>query len=94
MKRLFRISGYPGVLVFVLAGVAAAIFAYSTYNLLTVSMANLNFLREHGWLAVTSGGLVQLLGILAHGAVALACWLLFKACEADLIDRYRRWQDR
>ncbi len=94
MKRLVRISGYPGILVFLLAGLAAAIFAYSTFNLLSISMANLSFLREHGWVAITSGGLVQLLGILANGAVALACWLVFKACENELIERYRRWQDR
>ena len=94
MKRLFRLSGYPGLLVFVLAGLAAAVFAYSTYNLLSLSMANLSFLRDYGWQAITSGGLVQLLGILANGAVALACWLVFKACENELIDRYRRWQDR
>jgi len=94
MKRLFCISRYPGIVVFGLAGLAAALFAYFTYNLLTVSMANLRFIREHGWVAITSGGLLQLLGIVATGAVALFNWLLFKACENELIDRYRRWQDR
>ncbi len=94
MKRLFRISGYPFVFVFALTGLAAAIFAYFTYNLLHLSMANLQFLREHGWVAVMSGGLVQLLGIVFNSAIALAAFLLFKICESELVIRYRRWQDR
>ena len=94
MKRLFTISGYPALFVFTLAGVSLAVVGYATYNLLSLSMANLDFLREHGWLAVTSGGLVQFLEILLSGTVALAFFLLFKICESELIARYRRWQDR
>lgn len=94
MKRLFRISRYPSLLVFTLAGISAVIVAYASYNLLTTSMANLRFLRQHGWLAFTSGGFLQLLQIAANGTAALAFFLVFKICESELVIRYRRWQDR
>lgn len=94
MKRLLKISRYPGILVFLMAGIAAIIVAYASLNLLNASMANLHFLREHGWLAVTSGGLVQLLVIILNGAIALLFFLVFKVCESELVLRYRRWQDR
>lgn len=94
MKRFFRISRYPAFLVFLLAGGAAVMVAYCSFNLLDLSMANLRFLRQHGWLAVTSGAWLQLLQIMFYGLVALAFYLLFKICESELVIRYRRWQER
>lgn len=94
MKRFLRISHYPSALVFVLAGISAVIVAYTTYNLLGVSMANLHFLREYGWTAVRFGALWQLFEIMAYGTLALIFFLLFKICESELVLRYRRWQDR
>ena len=94
MKRLFQVSRYPAIIVFALTGVSAAIVAYASYNLLTISMANLHFIQKHGWLALTSGGLIQLLEIAVYGIVALAFFLVFKICESELVLRYRRWQDR
>lgn len=94
MKGLLRISGYPAVLVFALAGVSAVIVAYASYNLLSMSMANLHFLRRHGWDALATGGLIQLLLIIATGAVALFFFVIFKICEAELVARYRRWQEK
>lgn len=94
MRKLFRISGYPALLVFLLAGVSAVIVAYSTVNLLGMSMANLSFLRMHGWDALATGGLVQFSLIVGTGAVALFFFIVFKICEAELVARYRRWQDR
>ncbi len=94
MKRLFQVSRYPAVLVFVLAGFSAVIVAYASFNLLTISMANLHFIQAHGWLALKSGALIQLLGIAFYGVIALAFFLIFKICESELVLRYRRWQDR
>ena len=94
MKRLFQVSRYPAVLVFVLAGFSAVIVAYASFNLLTISMANLHFIQAHGWLALRSGALIQLLGIAFYGVIALAFFLIFKICESELVLRYRRWQDR
>ena len=94
MKRLLRISRYPWIAVFALAGLTAAIVAYSSYNLLQASMANLHFLQRHGWQAIRFGALLQLLEIVIYGAMALTFFLLFKICESELVVRYRRWQDR
>ena len=94
MKRFFQVSRYPAVLVFVLAGFSAVIVAYASFNLLTISMANLHFIQAHGWLALRSGALIQLLGIAFYGVIALASFLIFKICESELVLRYRRWQDR
>lgn len=94
LKPMFQVSAYPGLLVFALCGASLAAVAYASVNLFSMSMANLAFLREHGWLAVTSGGLVQLLEIAFTGAIALAFFLVYKVCEGELVARYRRWQDR
>ncbi|MEZ5714547.1 MAG: hypothetical protein R3D85_04895 [Paracoccaceae bacterium] len=94
MKRVLRISRYPAALVFVLAGLSAVVVAFASYNLLAVSMANLHFLREHGWTAIRFGALWQLFEIVAYGVLALVFFLLFKICESELVLRYRRWQDR
>lgn len=94
MKRLFSISAYPGVLVFVLAGLSLTTVAYVTVNLFALSMANFAFLREHGWVAVRTGGLLQLIEIALTGAIALGFFLVYKICETELVARYRRWQDR
>ena len=94
MKRFFDITRYPGLFIFVLAGVSLAVVACATYNLLNLSMANLAFLRKHGLVALTSGGLVQFVQIVLSGIVALAFFLLYKICESELILRYRRWIGR
>lgn len=94
MKRLFDITGHSALFIFVLAGVSLAVVAYATYNLLHLSMANLSFLREHGLMALMSGGLLQLMQIVLSGTVALAFFLLYKICESELILRYRRWIGR
>lgn len=94
MKRFLRISAYPGIVVFALAGVFVVIFAFTSYNLLQYGMANLHFLQEHGLTAIAEGGLVQLVWLLFYGTIALACFIGFKLCESELVIRYRRWQDR
>ena len=94
MKRLFQISRYPGIAVFAIAGLSLVLAAFATVNLLNLSMANLAFIRKHGWLAIKQGALVQLLELLVLGSAALACFVLFKICETELVMRYRNWQDR
>ncbi|MEZ5720870.1 MAG: hypothetical protein R3D59_03820 [Paracoccaceae bacterium] len=94
MKRLFDITRYPALLIFVFAGVALVVVAYASFNLLSMSMANLDFLRRDGLVAVTSGGLVQFLEILVTATVALAFFLIYKICESELVIRYRRWLQR
>lgn len=94
MKRLLDITSYPVWFIFMLAGVALAVVAYATFNLFDMSMANLAFLRRHGLVAATSGGLVQFLEILLTATVALGFFLVYKICESELLARYRRWLKR
>lgn len=94
MKRVLSLSRYPALAVFFLAGLCGVVLAFSSVNLLTMAMHNLDFLSKHGWEAVRLGGAVQLLQILGYGCVALASFLGFKACESELIKRYNDWQQR
>jgi len=52
MVRLLHISRLHWLVVFVLAGIFAAAFAFSIYNLFHISMANLDFLRKYGLVAI------------------------------------------
>ena len=93
-KRLLSLPRYPMPVVFFLAGLFAAVLAFSAANLFQVASANLAFLGKFGWLAVMEGGLAQLIGIAVNGATALVCFLGFKLCESDLVRRYWRWVER
>jgi hypothetical protein len=91
MARFMGISRLHWLVVFVMAGVFAAAFAFSTYNLFHLSMANLDFLRQYGLLAIQEGALGQTIEIAAGGAVALFFFLGFKVCERELVTRYFDW---
>ena len=91
LKRLLSLSRYPALLVLFLAGIFAVGLAFVAANLFQVATANLNFLREYGWVAVREGALVQLFWIAVNGAVALFFYFGFKFCEADLTRRYMMW---
>ncbi|MCT4559016.1 MAG: hypothetical protein N4A61_13275 [Pelagimonas sp.] len=81
----------PTVLVFVLAGFVATVFAFVTVNLFTYAMANASFIREHGIEALRHGAIWQMVELLGWGALALLCWVTFKLCEHVLVDRYLAW---
>lgn len=89
--KLFKITRWPAVLVFILAGAMTALFAFVTVNLFTQAMASYAFLGRHGWDAIRFGALWQVGELVLSGAVALACWLVFKFCEQELAMRYGRW---
>lgn len=91
---MLRLSRYHAVVVLIVAGVFTVIFAYATLNLFEMSMANIRFLREFGWVAIMEGGLVQFAEIAACAIAALLSYIGFKICEVELVQRYRRWQDR
>ncbi|SMX49109.1 hypothetical protein [Maliponia aquimaris] len=88
---LFDLTRWPALLVFALAGAVATCFAFVSVNLFVQAMAGAAFLQRHGWTAVRYGALYQVAELAFWGALALACWLVFKVCEAELTDRYRRW---
>lgn len=91
MIRLLNISRYHWVVVLAIAGLFAAMFAFASYNLFHLSMANLSFLQRYGLMAVQEGALIQTIEVLVGGTFALLCYFGFKLCEADLIRRFRLW---
>ncbi|MEL7116099.1 MAG: hypothetical protein AAGP08_10980, partial [Pseudomonadota bacterium] len=63
-------------MLFLLAGIAAATFAFVTVNLFSQAMASAQFLQEFGWVAIQHGVLWQVLELFLWGALALSCWLI------------------
>jgi hypothetical protein len=91
--RWFSLSSRHAVTIFVIAGAFAALFAWNSYSLFQTAMANVNFLRTYGWMAVMDGGVWQLLTLILYGYLSLAFYIGFKACEVELVYRWRRWQE-
>ena len=88
---LVNLTRWPGLLLFALAGLSAMAFAFVTLNLFSQAMASFDFIERHGTEALRAGAFVQLLELGFWGAVALFAYLLFKACEVELIFRYFQW---
>ncbi len=93
-RRWLQLSTCHAAFVFLLAGAFAALFAWNSYNLFQMAMANIGFLRTYGWMAVMDGGVWQLLMLIVSGYLSLAFYIGFKACEVELVHRWRRWQDK
>lgn len=91
---VFDIKRWPGIFVFLLAGGAAAVFAFVTVNLFGHAMASRDFIRKFGWLAIENGALWQVAELTLWGAVALGCWVTFKICESEMGRRYHRWTSK
>lgn len=89
MRRWLLLSEYHWAVLLVLLGLSAVVVAWISFGLINLAMANVDFLARYGLLAVREGGLVQLLEICAKASVALGAYLLFKAIETELIQRWR-----
>lgn len=94
MKRILNLHRYHWLAVAFLSGVFFATFAFASYSLFHLSMANIDFLREHGSAAIMEGALLQLLEIFLRACFAMACYLGFKICETELTSRYHRWVEK
>lgn len=62
-------------------------FGYFTIDLVQLLSSNASFLVRHGWLAVMSGGLLQLGELTLTALLAMAFYLVFKLCEQTLLQR-------
>jgi hypothetical protein len=91
---VLRLNRYPAIIVLLLAGILTVIFAYATLNLFQMSMANIGFLRQYGWIAIQEGALLQLAQIIGSAAIAMLSYIGFKICETELVRRYHNWQDQ
>lgn len=62
-------------------------FGYLTIDLVHLLSSNAAFIVRHGWLALMSGGLLQLGELTLTALLAMACYLLFRLCEQALLQR-------
>jgi hypothetical protein len=91
-RRWLLLSNYNALMVFIAMGVFAGLFTWNSFNLVHLAMENIRYIGEFGRLAIVEGGLRQLLEIVAYGYVSLAFYVGFKACEVELVHRWRNWQ--
>ncbi|MCB1502087.1 MAG: hypothetical protein KDK07_20260 [Bauldia sp.] len=92
MKRIARWvnpSSWNSVIVFLAMGIFGGAFAWVSYNLVFLFMANFRFLSEHGVLALKYGGLRQVIELVGLGYLSIALFLWFKLCENELVARLR-----
>ena len=93
-RKWLKFSAYPAAVIFMAAGLCATTLAWHTASLVHDAMANSSFLFDYGLMGFMDGGALQLLQILWHGVIALLAFFGFKACETDLMRRWRAWQER
>jgi hypothetical protein len=72
-------------LCFVVMSLAFFAFGIGTLNLFFLLRANGALLLDHGWQGLMDGGAAQLAELLASGFVAMAAYVVFKACEYRLV---------
>jgi hypothetical protein len=89
IERWLSPSSWNSVVVFVAMGIFGGSFAWVSYNLVFLFMANFRFLSEHGLLALQYGGLRQAIELVGAGYLSIALYLCFKACEYELVGRIR-----
>jgi hypothetical protein len=89
MKAWLSPARYHALVLFVMMGLFAAILAWNTFDLAHVAIANARLIGNFGLMALMDGGLLQLFEIAVRGAVSLAAYLGFKACEVELVHRWR-----
>lgn len=89
MRRWLMLQSYHVVALIVMISLCSAVFAWNTYGLVTLAMANFAFLTKWGVMAVMEGGLWQSLWLGGKALVALFSYLGFKGVEHELIHRWR-----
>jgi hypothetical protein len=93
MKQWLRPARYHWFALLLMMALCSVGFAWLTYGLIALAMANVEFLVRHGLLAVMEGGFVQFVLICAKGLVALILYLGFKVIEHELTQRWRGKED-
>ncbi len=81
---MLRLKNYPAIIVLLIAGLFTLILAFATLNLFQMSMANIGFIRDYGWVAVMEGALWQLGEIAVSAAISMLSYIGFKICEGEL----------
>lgn len=89
MRRWLFLSSYHWAALMIILALSATVLAWMSFGLINLAMANAEFLRRHGLMAVREGGLWQAAAIGARALLALLTYLVFKAVETELIQRWR-----
>ena len=87
--RWLHPSSWHGLVIFLMLGIFGALFAWFTFNLVELFMANFRFIAAYGLVALREGGLRQAAELIASGYLSIAFYIAFKACEVELITRLR-----
>jgi hypothetical protein len=93
MKRWLILQNWHIAALFLGLAASAALFAWTTFNLYGVAVANFNFIKQYGAMALFDGGLQQFVEICFDGFVSLLLFLLFKGCETEIVKRWRDLHD-
>jgi uncharacterized membrane protein (Fun14 family) len=88
MSDWLRPKAYHSVVLILLMGACSVGFAWLSYGLIKVAMANVDFLTEYGLRAISEGGLLQLVIIGIKSFLALLFYLGFKGIEHELLIRW------
>ena len=72
-------------LTFIVMGLGFCVSGVATLNLFFLLRASTTLVLQYGWQALVDGAARQLLELLLNGYVAVAAYLIFKACEARLV---------
>ncbi len=89
-RLLNRLCHGPAWLAFLTMGLAACGFGLCSLNLLELFRSNLSLIATYGAMAVLDGGLIQLGELILWGYLALAFYVVFKACLDGLLHRIHR----
>lgn len=89
MRRWLVLQSYHVVVLILFIGACSIAFAWTTYGLVSIAMANVGFLRQWGVMAVMEGGLWQTLWLVLQAMVSLFSYLGFKGAEYELLHRWR-----
>jgi hypothetical protein len=72
---------------FALLVLSFLVFGAGTYNLFLLLKANLELIARHGLQALADGAASQFAELLLSAVFGMAAYVLFKACEHQLVQR-------
>jgi amino acid permease len=75
-------------LTFVLAGGFFMLFGITSVNLFVLLQKNIELFLEWGWSVVEDGAAQQFVELVASAYLSLAFYVMFKACERILVERW------
>jgi hypothetical protein len=93
MKRFLTLQRWHILALFAGLGISAVLFAWTTFNLFGVAIANFDLIKRYGVMALLDGGFLQFAEISFDALVSMLLFLLFKGCETEIVKRWRDWHD-